>query len=68
MSENVIHLKFKNPNLDEDMMAFLACKHCRNKTYTLTEDRVGDFPLLRCAACGAHGGRIGWYRNDGDES
>lgn len=57
---NVVFLKFKSAELAPDMMAFHACKHCRNKTFTLTEDRVGEFPLMRCAACGQHMGRIGW--------
>ena len=61
MDENVIHLAFKNPNATTDEgINFIACKHCRNKTYTLTEDKVDSFPLLKCAACGAHIGRMGW--------
>lgn len=59
----VVLLSFRNEVTTEpDMMAFIACSHCRNKTYTLTEDRVGDFPLMRCAACGVHTGRIGWAK------
>jgi hypothetical protein len=64
MSDNVIHLKFVSPHCEPDAMAFLACKVCRNKTYTLIEDRVFDFPLLRCAACGQHMGRMGWAHDD----
>lgn len=61
---NVIHLAFKSPHVEDDMMAFLACKHCKNKTYTLTVDDVSTFPLMRCAACGSHMGRMGWYHDD----
>lgn len=61
---NVIHLAFKSPHMADDMMAFISCKHCRNKTYTLQEDRVGDFPLMKCAACGQHMGRMGWAHDD----
>lgn len=65
MTGTVVHLAFRRPdNIDSDMMAFFACKACRNKTYTLTEDRTGDFPLMRCAACGNHMGRIGWVDDE----
>jgi hypothetical protein len=64
MSDNVIHLAFKSPHCEPDTMAFLSCKACKNKTYTLVEDRLYDFPLMRCAACGQHMGRMGWYRDD----
>lgn len=64
MAEDLIHLSFKSPHVVPDTMTFLACKGCRNKTYTLTEDRVDDFPLLRCAACGQHMGRMGWAHDD----
>lgn len=57
---NVVYLKFKNDNLQEDTMAFLACAVCKNKTFTHTFDRVDSFPLVRCAACGQHIGRVGW--------
>ena len=59
--ENVVFLKFSNSEtVQSDTMAFYACAVCKNKTYTLTEDKVGDYPLMRCAACGAHTGRMGW--------
>lgn len=61
---NIIELKFCSPHVVDDSMAFLACSVCRNKTYTLTEDQPGGFPLMRCAACGQHMGRMGWYRDD----
>jgi len=61
---DVIHLAFRSPHAEPDTMAFIACKNCRNKTYTLIEDRVDDFPLLRCAACGQHMGRMGWAYDD----
>jgi hypothetical protein len=64
VSENVIHLSFKSPHVCEDSMAFIACRHCHNKTFTLTEDRVDNFPLMRCAACQAHIGRMGWAHDD----
>jgi hypothetical protein len=64
--DNVIHLEFKSPHVEEDTMAFLACRACKNKTFTLTQDRPGDFPLLRCACCGSHIGRMGWYYDDVD--
>lgn len=42
----VVWLEFKSPHMDDDMMSFICCGHCRNKTYTLTEDRFDSFPLL----------------------
>lgn len=60
----LIELKFKSPHVVEDTMAFIACRQCRNKTFTLTDDRVGSFPLMRCAACGNHIGRMGWSHDD----
>lgn len=60
---NVLFLKFKSPHVEEGMMAFLSCVHCKNKTFTLTSDQPPPaFPLLRCAACGSHLGRMGWVR------
>lgn len=62
--DNIIHLAFKSPHAVHDGMAFIACSVCRNKTYTLTEDRPGEFPLMRCAACGQHMGRMGWAHDE----
>lgn len=60
----VIFLKFKSEQLEEDTMAFLACKSCRNKTFTHTLDKMDNFPLVRCAACGQHIGRVGYADAD----
>jgi ribosomal protein S27E len=60
VSERVVYLAFRNENTTVgESLDFVACKHCRNKTYTLTHDS-NEFPLMKCAACGAHIGRIGW--------
>lgn len=64
MTDNVIRLEFKSPHVADDMMALLACRHCKNKTYTLTIDEIDSFPLMRCAACGRHIGRMGWAHDD----
>jgi len=64
MSDNVVHLKFRSPHVQEDTMSFLACRVCRNKTFTLVEDKCEEFPLMRCAACGQHMGRMGWSHDD----
>ena len=64
MSDNVVHLAFRAPKLDDDMLAMLACKHCRNKTFTFQEDQPGGFPLMKCAACDCHIGRMGWVHDD----
>lgn len=60
----VIHLEFKSPQVVEDAMAFHACVVCRNKTFTLVQDIVPGFPLMRCACCGHHIGRMGWAHDD----
>lgn len=57
---NVVHLKFRSEQQREDVMGFFACAHCRNKTFTHTFDGDDNFPLVRCAACGNHIGRVGW--------
>lgn len=63
--DKVVFLAFANPKTTiSDSRDFIACLHCRNKTYTLIEDRAGTFPLLTCAACGAHIGRMGWAPDD----
>ena len=56
----IIRLEARSPRAQPDVMAFHACSLCRNKTFTLTEDRVDGYPLMRCAACGQHMGRVGW--------
>ena len=59
--DNVIFLAFRNPNLESDSdVSMLACKFCRNKTYTLSYDSHSGFPMMKCAACGQHMGRIGY--------
>jgi len=65
VSENVVFLKFRSETVDDDAMAFIACRHCKNKTYTLV-DQPGTFPLLRCAACQQHMGLIGWAEKPGE--
>jgi hypothetical protein len=67
MTGKVIFLAFQSPHVQSDTMAFLSCRLCKNKTYTLTEDIPGEFPLLRCAACGQHMGRMGWAHDDDPE-
>jgi surface antigen len=61
--DNVVFLKFRGSEVQDDMMTFIACRHCRNKTYTLVVDGH-DYPLMRCAACGNHIGRMGWAPDD----
>ena len=56
----VIYLAFSSLHQVHDQMDFMACKVCRNKTYTHTYVGDSNFPLVRCAACGQHIGRIGW--------
>lgn len=62
--DNVIKLEFKSPHVEEEGQQMLACGYCRNKTYTLCLDKAEDFPLMKCAACGQHMGRMGWAHDD----
>ena len=56
----LIYLAYKSEHQQDDAMDFLACKVCRNKTFTHTYIGESRFPLVRCAACGQHLGRVGW--------
>lgn len=64
---NVVWLEFKSPHVEEEMVTFICCKACRNKTFTLTEDKADSFPLMKCAACGNHIGRMGWAHDDNEK-
>ncbi len=64
MTADVITLRFRSPHVDEEKASWICCGICRNKTFTLVEDRVGDFPLMKCAACGTAIGRMGWAHDD----
>lgn len=60
----VIELKFRNPHTVDDDTHILACKYCRNKTYIFIYDGKDGFPLMKCAACDQHMGRMGWVHDD----
>lgn len=61
MNDNVVFLKYSNPqDTDSEWLSFIVCKHCRNKTFTLMQDDEKGYPLLKCAACGSHLGKVGW--------
>lgn len=64
MTGEIVELKFRSPHVEDGARAMLACSECRNKTYLLIDDRPGDFPLMQCAACGQHCGRMGWAHDD----
>jgi ribosomal protein S27E len=60
VTDKVVYLAFSNRETVAEGIDFVACKHCRNKTFTLTHDSAEGFPMAKCAACGAHIGRVGW--------
>lgn len=62
MSENnVVFLAFRNPEKTADETTHVVCcKHCRNKNFLLLAPAENDYPVLKCAACGANIGRVGW--------
>lgn len=60
-NENVVFLAYDNPNAPAKAFTeYVSCKHCQNKTYTIVMEGDERFPLVRCAACGCHIGRMGW--------
>jgi hypothetical protein len=56
----LVYLAFKSESVEPDSLWLSACAVCRNKTFTLLHDSEKKFPVLRCAACGQHLGRMGW--------
>lgn len=70
MSEKkVVFLAYASPEVLKDTRDFLACVPCRNKTFAVIFRGEDKFPLLQCAACGNHIGRIGWAESapEGEE-
>lgn len=63
--ENVVFLSFKGSKLDDEAVTFSACSNCKNKTFMVIYDG-NDYPMMKCAACGMHLGRIGWADSGGD--
>lgn len=59
IGDNVIFLKFRSVHAELEGMDFMCCAHCKNKTFVVTYDGT-EFPMMKCAACGSHLGRIGW--------
>lgn len=58
--EKVVFLAFSNPKvLQSEELSLLACRDCRNKTFT-ARIRDSEMPELYCAACGGSIGRFGW--------
>ena len=66
MTGEVVFLKFRSAQIEDDALSFLSCKPCRNKTFTLAYDG-GEYPLMRCACCGHHIGRVGWASDDDED-
>lgn len=61
--DNVVFLNFKSPNLQDDTLAFLSCVACKNKSFVFMSDEQ-EAALVKCCACGAHIGRMGWYHDN----
>lgn len=64
MTGEVVYLEFHSHRQKPEGMDFLACSHCRTKTFTHTYLGGNEFPLVKCAACGQHIGRVGWVCDD----
>ena len=58
--DNVIFLAFDNPDALPAEFQMLACRDCRNKTFTARYEGEGEFPTMYCAACNRALGRFGW--------
>ena len=59
MNDKVVFLAFKNDNTQQEHISFSACAACKNKTFIVVHDGM-EFPMMKCAACGQHIGRIRW--------
>jgi hypothetical protein len=68
MNDKVVFLAFTNERVEPDGRSLLACKCCRNKTFTLVYEGGAEFPLLQCPACGSHLGRMGWAPDSGPDT
>jgi len=64
MTERVVYLAYRNPNAEPEARDMTACSHCRNKTFLIVHDKPEGFPMIQCAACGAHIGRMGWANGE----
>lgn len=62
---SVIQLAFSSGESVVERHALIACRECRNKTFKLRYEGDAQFPLLQCAACEAHIGKIGWVHEAG---
>ncbi len=63
MTDKVVFLAYRNDELKTQTRDFMSCKHCSNKTFVLIYPAQEGFPLLQCAACGNHLGRMGWVND-----
>lgn len=63
-NDNVVYLKFASPHTEEGYTSFMSCRLCHNKTFVFIHDRIDGFPLMKCAACDQHMGRMGWAHDD----
>lgn len=60
---SVVRLAFSNADSVVERHALIACRECHNKTFKLRYEGDARFPLLQCAACEAHIGKIGWVHD-----
>jgi hypothetical protein len=57
----VIHLAFRNPDVETSSQEVLSCGTCKNKTWVAVYEASGNgFPRLKCAACSQDAGHFGW--------
>ncbi len=64
--DRVVFLAFSNPTktLVEEGPTVIACMNCRNKAFTLVLTAGSRFSMVRCTACSASLGRVGWASDD----
>jgi hypothetical protein len=60
VNDKVVFLEFRNRETVSERNEFVACKGCRNKTFVLVYEGAIASPLMKCSACGAHIGYVGW--------
>jgi hypothetical protein len=62
--QKVVFLAFRNNAPTAASEEVVACSGCQNKTWKAVYAPNSDFPMLRCACCGATAGRFGWVSDD----
>jgi len=67
MGDKVVYLNREPAEGSKEYSGRLACE-CRNKTFVVDYMDEVSFPVIKCASCGQHIGKIGWANKDEDNN